>query len=248
MIKGNIEDLRELLNKSKSIIVYGITGSGKTALVYKILSLINEKSIYFIGHPKPNLIKSFGYDEIADLSDIDNNNIENSVIYIDEPQLVLDSSDNKRDSILAKLLSLARQKDNIFIISTSDTRLLSPKVESYFELWFIKNCDYSMTKQRSKVRKIIKKNCLLPEGFYANINEFLFESPQKIFNGRYNFTLIPEWTEKLSKPFKNIQITLQELTPDIRSTGVQDIRLRNQQNTESELLKLKRQRNHKTQS
>jgi len=194
----------ETFKEARSIVVYGSTGSGKTALVYSILSKIEDKKIYFIAHPKPKIIEQFGYVNLNSIEELEG--LQNCVIFWDEPQLSLNVAEYKRDMALARVLSLARQRNILMIFATSDTRLLSPRVEAYIDYWCIKDCEYSMTKQRSRVRNIIQKNSLImPEGFKLSSNEFLLDSRKLQLNGRYEFELIDNWSEELSKPYKLVE-------------------------------------------
>jgi hypothetical protein len=204
MFHGDIEKnqkVMEVFEKSRSIIILGTIGSGKTALAFKILSHLSQlKPVFWIAHPKPQLLDKFGYECLESVEDIEC--LENSIIVYDEPQLSLNISDRQRDFALARVLSLSRQRGNTLIMMTSDTRLLSPKVEAYLETWCIKDIEYAKTKQRGIARHIIQKNCLIsPEGFGAKENEFLLECPDFKFNGRWTYPLIPEWSEELSKPY-----------------------------------------------
>ena len=59
--------------------------------------------------------------------------IEGAIIYADEPQLWTSIYDHKSNSIIAKTCSLARQRDNKLIISSSDTRVFTKHNEAYFD-------------------------------------------------------------------------------------------------------------------
>jgi GTPase SAR1 family protein len=193
---------RKFLEKVKSIAVYGDCGSGKTALVYRILKEFPDKQVYFIKHPCPELIEEFGYKNIRNIELLER--LSDCVIYYDEPQLTTNIYDKKTNSIIAKICSLARQRNIILIISSSDTRVFTKHNESYFDLWLIKDVDYKMVKNGSKIKKAIKDNSILDaEGFYLEQNEFISESRKLIdLNGKHTFELINEWSEELSKPYK----------------------------------------------
>jgi hypothetical protein len=220
---------------NSSIVVYGSTGSGKTALVYSILSKIEDKTIYFVAHPKPKIIEQFGYVNLNSIEELEG--LQNCVIFWDEPQLSLNVAEYKRDMALARVLSLARQRSILMIFATSDTRLLSPRVEAYIDYWCIKDCDYSMTKQRGRVRNIIQKNSLImPEGFKLEQNSFLLDSRKLQLNGRYQFELIDNWCEELSKPYKlaeNSQKTREKLAENSQKT--RETQLNNSQKTREKL-------------
>ena len=188
----------------KIIAIYGNTGSGKTSLAYYLLSLIGlDRQVFFYRYPTPEIIERMGYNNILSLERIEE--LEDSIIYIDEPQLHFDDIHNKKgNKILAKLCSLSRQLGITLIISTSDSRVFTKHNESYFDVWIVKNIDYKMVKQGSKIKEVIKKNSLFtPDSFHLRKGEFLFDC-QKLekFNGKYSFEMVPHFNEKLSKPYR----------------------------------------------
>jgi|TARA_Y100000034_G_scaffold70935_1_gene85491 hypothetical protein len=188
-------------DKIKTIAIYGDTGTGKTALSFKLLELFKDRAVYFVKYPKPYLLKKFGYNNLNSLEDFER--LRNCVVYLDEPQLILKIYDKKANSVIAKLCSLTRQRDIILILSSSDTRVFTRHNESYIDLWLIKDLDYSMVKQRSKIQQIIKENTFISsEGFKLNDNEFVSYSRKMFnYNGRHIFKLIDSWNEELSKPY-----------------------------------------------
>ena len=63
------------------------------------------------------------------------------------------------------------------VFSTSDTRWITRGLESYIDVWLIKDIDVALVKQGSMIKKIIKKNSLIdPEAFKCRIDEYLFYS------------------------------------------------------------------------
>jgi len=193
---------RELLSNIRTIAVYGAVGSGKTALSYSLLNLFEDKRVYFFRHPKPHLIASLGYENITNLEQIEN--MENCVIYFDEIQLHVGIQDKKSNNIISKICSLARQKKITLIISTSDTRVFGKANEAFFDMWLVKQLDYDMIKNGSKLKQILKKNAVFdPSGISIAKNEFILDChsyPE--LNGRDTFELLPYFTEEHSKPYK----------------------------------------------
>jgi len=205
---------KEALEELRTIAIYGDIGEGKTSLAYKIINLIKEeREVFFLKYPNPEIIEELGYRNLDSLELMEN--LENCILYIDEPQLHFGIYDKKSNSIIGKICSLARQKDIILIISTSDTRVFSKSNESYFDAWCIKNLDYSMVKNGSKIKKILKDNAVFdPAGIIINRGEFILDrrcknsergmgSIRSRHNGFYIFDIEDYFTEKHSKPYKD---------------------------------------------
>lgn len=204
---------KEALEEVKTIAIYGEIGEGKTSLAYTIINKIKDKrDVFFLKYPNPKLIEELGYESLDSLELIEN--LENCILYIDEPQLHFKIYDKRSNSIIGKICSLARQKNIILIISTSDTRVFTKHNESYFDAWCIKQLDYFMVKRGSKIKKILENSAIFdPSGIILDKNEFLFDrkckdaerSKRRIaseFNGRYFFKEEEYFTEKHSKPYK----------------------------------------------
>lgn len=188
------------INQFKSIAVLGNTGSGKTALVFKLLEQAN-RPVYFIKYPKPELLAQFNYNNLASIDAI--SRLSNCIIYFDEPQLYTNCAEYKRDMLLVKILSLARQRNITFIVSSADTRTFGKRVEAFIDLWLIKDVEFGMCKQRSMVRQILQDNAIVtPEEISLQKHEFLAHNRTFLeLNGRHTFTLIDKWSEALSKPY-----------------------------------------------
>ena len=144
----------------------------------------------------------FGYINLVSAEEI--SYLHDCVVYWDEPQLALAGlPEYRKNEVMAKFCSLAGQRNILLIISSSDTRTFTSRMEAYVELWLIKDVDYAMTKQRSKIRQVIRNNCLfMPEAFRLENNEFVVESRLlREFNGKHTFELPIGWSESLSKPY-----------------------------------------------
>ena len=192
----------DFLKDFRTIAIYGNTGTGKTALAYKIIEQFKgKKKVFFMKHPKPNLIKKLGYANLLNLEQIEN--LRNCVVFLDEPQLYLNIYSRRSNFIIAKICSLCRQLGIILILSSSDTRIFSKHNEAYFDLWLIKDLDYDMVKNGSKIKKAIKDASILePSGLKLENTEFILENRRFIeMNGKYAFKLPEVWNETLSKPF-----------------------------------------------
>lgn len=190
------------LEKIKTIAIYGDIGTGKTALAYKIIEQFKGRPIYFMKHPNPEIIEKLGYKNLTSLEEIER--LQDAVIYYDEPQLSIALYDKKANRIIANVCSLARQLNITLIISSSDTRVFSKHNESYFDVWLIKDVDFEMVKQGSKIKKAIRNNSRFePAGFRLEDNEYICESRKlREFNGKHTFELPKIWNEEHSKPYR----------------------------------------------
>jgi len=193
----------ENLNKVRAIAIYGDCGSGKTALAYKCIEAMKplNRQVYLVQHPKVELIEEFGWQNLSNIEEMEY--LQDCIIYIDEPQLKISIYDKRANEVIAKMCSLARQRNIILIISSSDTRCFTKHNESFFDLWLVKDLDYEMVKQRSKIKKIVQANTFLDaRGFRLKVNQFLsYSRALRKFNGLHTFDLSKNWTEKHSKPF-----------------------------------------------
>ena len=142
-------------SKCKVISVVGNTGSGKTASCYNILNSIKDKQKYIVDHPFPQALEGTG---VLNLPNINFEEVTDSVIWIDEPQLVFPKGEKKNNDALMQMCSLARQRDVTLMVSTSDTRWINRGLESYIDTWLIKNLDFNLVKQGSITQKIPAAN------------------------------------------------------------------------------------------
>ena len=139
--------------------------------------------------------------------------LQDCVIYLDEPQLILSIQTKKSNKIISQICSLARQLNITLIISSSDTRVFSKSNEAYFDLWCVKDLDFDMVKNGSKIKNILRKNAKFdPAGLRLDDNEYLTECrrhPET--NGKHIFELPIYFTDEHSKPFR----TANKIAPEI---------------------------------
>lgn len=203
--EDSILDIKSL-KQVRTIAIFGEPGTGKTALAYSLLNVLKPfKEVYFLKHPNPQILKEMGFKQLISLEEMER--MRNIVLYIDEPQIHIPIYDRKSNAVIAKICSLARQLDITLIISSSDTRVFTKHNESYFDLWLIKDLDFTMVKNGSKIKKAVKNHSIFdPEGFRLEVDEFLSESRKLIYlNGKHTFNLPSGFDERHSKPY-NLEI------------------------------------------
>jgi hypothetical protein len=188
-----------------SIVVFGDRGSGKTALSHCIndkIRQVKNRPVYVFKHPRPDLMTNIGYKNISALSDI--KKLQNCVLWLDEPQLSLPKIEARNNETLAQILSIGRHSNIILVITTSDSRWVNKHLESYIDLWIIKDTDYTMIKNGSKIRNIIKEyENFSPESFELQKNEYLlYMRKNKEFQGKYTFQLPKYYSQEYSKTYK----------------------------------------------
>jgi len=208
-IMSNIQNMRirertfwyDILHNIRVLIVYGGTGTGKTALAFSILQKF-KKPVYIYKHPNKKLITSMGYIPIETLEILNNKN--GIIIYIDEPQIHLPKYDKTSNDMFEAICSLARQRDITLIISTSDTRWVNRGLESYVTHWAIKDIDPKLIKNGSTAKNIIKDFCINFDDFKLEIDEYIFYSRKDDqHNGKYRFQKPIYFDDKLSKAYQN---------------------------------------------
>lgn len=196
-------DWKQISKSVKSIAIVGRTGTGKTAIAYKVLESFN-KEVYIFRHPNIRLLNERGFRQLYELSAVEH--LKDCVIMIDEPQLYIPSYETKANAVLMKLLSLCRQRNITLVIATSDSRFINRGLESYIDVWIVKDLEFDLVKQGSIIKKIVKNNAfIIVDGFSLELKEYLFYSREfNCFNGKHTFELPLYFDERYSKPY-NIQ-------------------------------------------
>lgn len=199
--------LSDIVTKAKSIVVYGDTGSGKTAYCHRLITIVRKvrtQDIYVYQYPKIDDAKKLGWKILTNLEQL--RDLSNCCLWIDEPQHHFKLYDKKNNEILAKLLSMARQKNIILILSTAISQWVNRTLEGQIDLWIVKDCDYTMAKQGSKIRNIIKSYVEYDiTGFKLKPNEYLIGTRMKDFDPqhKYTFELPIYWNDGFSKPYRD---------------------------------------------
>ena len=72
---------KDMFKDMKTIAIYGNCGSGKTALAYSLINMLkgSDKKVYFLKHPKPELIEELGYFNLESLEMIEK--LQDCIIY-----------------------------------------------------------------------------------------------------------------------------------------------------------------------
>lgn len=193
-------DWKEINKSVKSIAIVGNTGTGKTAMVYNILDK-SDKIVYWHKHPSLELLKERGYKPLHRLADLER--LGDCVVVIDEPQLYMATYDKRSNVVLMRVLSLCRQRNITLIISTSDTRFVTRGIESYMDIWIIKDLYFDLVKQGSIIKKIVKDFSYIDfEGKKLNVEEYIFFSRiYEDYNGQQVFEQPAYFDERHSKPY-----------------------------------------------
>ena len=195
---------KQISKSVKSIAIVGRTGTGKTAIAYKILESF-DKEVYIFRHPNPRLLNDRGFRQLYELAAFEQ--LSDCVVFIDEPQLYIQTYDTKANIVLMRLLSLCRQRNITLIISTSDTRFISRGLEAYFDVWIVKDLEFDLVKKGSIIKKIVAENVhIIVDGFKLDTHEYLFYSREfEQYKGKHNFKLPLYFDERYSKPYAEIK-------------------------------------------
>lgn len=195
----------------QTIMLNGNPRTGKTSLAYTILNDFKQtikelnlsKEIYICKHPNPQKITDIGFKTINNLEDI--TKIKNAIVWFDEPQLYMPLDEKKANEKLQKLLTIAGQRNLLLFFSTNDTRWVTKGLEAYIQIWLLKDIDYDLVKQGSKIKQIIKENTIIdPSGFRLPKESYILHTRQiPNINGKYTFKQAEYFNEELSNPYAN---------------------------------------------
>jgi hypothetical protein len=206
----------DLCANARSLAVVGGTRTGKTALVYDILSF-SDKPVYVFKHPRPELIEALGFHNLQGLGEVEF--LQDCILFLDEPQLYITLSEKKANHVLQNLLSLCGQRNVLLIMSTSETRFITRGLEAYIEVYLIKDIDVDYVKQGSQIKKIVKDAVYVSlDGFRLTVPQFIFYSRRfNAYNGIKTFDKPDFFTDELSKPYR---ITALESAPKLAEIKV----------------------------
>ena len=102
-----------------------------------------------------------------------------------------------------RLLSLCRQRNITLIIATSDTRFINRGLESYIDVWIIKDLYFELVKQGSIIKRIVKEFSYIDfEGKKLLVDEYIFFSRiYEDYNGQQKFEQPAYFDDRHSKPY-----------------------------------------------
>ncbi len=209
----NMIKWKEALPLPSVALVTGRRGSGKSAMSYWLLEHLSTEykvPAYVIGVPReknnllPNTIIPLGTDDLDDLP-------ESAIIFFDEAAMIFYSREWKDDmhSLMDKLLSISRQKNQIIIMATHSSRKL--------DIALVADCDALLMKEPSLLtsrldRAEIRK---LSEQALAEFKRIPDKDRKKYtfvyahaFEGTMLENPLPSfWSEELSRAFAGISIS-----------------------------------------
>lgn len=202
--------------RASAIAIVGHRGSGKTACACELLDSIDDRPVFVYQHPKPDLLAERGWKQMYRLEQM--YEIDNAVVWMDEPQITIPKLDKRANDGLQKLLSIARHRDITLVTSTCDTRWITRALESYIDCWLVKDVEARLVKQGALIKKIIQRHVV------CDVDEFRLSKPQYLFYGRdypqmdglHSFEM-PWWfDERWSKPYSVAMDVLTESAPKLR--------------------------------
>lgn len=209
------------ITSSTAIAIVGERGSGKTALACSLLDSIRDRPVYVYRHQRPDLIATRGWRQMYRLEQL--YDVDNCVVWIDEPQIAIPKLDKRANDGLQTVLSIARHRDITLVLSTCDTRWITRALEAYIDAWFILDLEPALVKQGSIIKKAIKRHVIVdPDEFKLNKGEYLFYGrrfPEK--DGKHHFELPGWWSEEWSKPYA---IRHEETATDIATGSATGLR------------------------
>jgi len=138
--KANKEE--NLFIDQNNFLIIGKKGSGKTALGWSFLKKINEMSqreIYIFNHPRPEILKELPF-KVSNLLKLEQlYNITDSVVLIDEAQLVFNVMDKKINNRFKNLLAISRQNNVCFIFICHNSYFINRSLFSFIDVKIIKD-------------------------------------------------------------------------------------------------------------
>lgn len=188
---------------STAIAIVGERGSGKTALACHLLDQVTTRPVHVYQHQDPDLIASRGWKQMYRLEQM--YDIDNAVVWMDEPQISIPKLDKRANEGLQRLLSIARHRDITLILSTCDTRWITRALEAFIDCWLIKDVEPRLVKQGALMKKIIQRHVIVdPDEFRLPPHQYLFYGRHfDALDGLHEFRLPEYFDESWSKPYRS---------------------------------------------
>ncbi|MBS3107324.1 hypothetical protein J4468_00225 [Candidatus Woesearchaeota archaeon] len=198
-ITGKYSTFENKLYKESIIaLIFGKRGSGKSALGFKILENINNKTkrkCYILGIEQSLVPKWIN--PIGDIT----NAPDNSIVLVDEGAVSFGSRDSmsSKNKELTKILAIARHKDLTLIFITQNTGLIDKNVLKLVDILLVKEGSLLQTQmERSEIKKFYEKANASFKSIKGDKKPYTYIIDSD-FEGVVSFDLPSFWSTKLSK-------------------------------------------------
>jgi DNA helicase HerA-like ATPase len=198
-IQGDFNQFQErLLKESLIALIFGKRGSGKTALAFRLLENIYEKTnrkCFALGIQQTVMPKWIS--TVHSVEEVPNN----SLVIIDEGALSFSSRDSmaSKNKNLSKLLAIARHKDLSLFFITQNTGLIDKNILALADTLLIKEGSLlQLEMERPQIKKFYEKanKSFLKIKGDKKSSTFIIDND---FEGVISHSLPSFWTDKLSK-------------------------------------------------
>ncbi len=200
-MKGDYKRFYNSLTKESLIIlITGKRGSGKTALGYALLEVMNSvnKKCYALGFDEAKLPRWVR--KVRSLEDAPND----STALVDEGGILYSSreSSKKSNKMLGSLMTIARHKNLNLILIVQNSAMIDLNV--------LRMVDILLLKEPSLLQSEFERMAL--KKMYHKIKPLFTEQEEKVkhfyvwsddFEGLLKFSLPAFWNESISKSFRN---------------------------------------------
>ncbi len=215
----------KVIQPSSSYLVVGDVGTGKSGLAYWLLERFGRKYSLLpavVGFPrsKESLLPS--YFRILDSPD-ECTRAQNSIVFIDEADIQLPFSDQKRSKYVLNFLSLPRHRNQIFILAFHFPRLVRGTYLPFFSGFLLKRPPYllqfagkdndkaiqaMMEKAEERFSELSQEGTVLIKGLQslAVVKNTYVVAPRIRWQGMLENPLCDFWCDDLSKVWAGTEI------------------------------------------
>lgn len=206
---------KETILYPSTALITGKRGSGKSALGYWLLEYLSDEynlvaSVFGLPDEKKHLLP----DSILHLDNLDNLP-EESVILFDEAHLKFYSRRFKDDSneVMDQLITISRQKSQILIFATHESRKLDKNVVSSVDAVILKEPGlFQREFERRELRNITDKALNAFESYDKKDRERYAYVYSSEFIGMLENRVPSFWSEELSRAFAGIPLRKEKET------------------------------------